>query len=85
VNSEEDMIEKFRGVDIDPKARIKYNDATMSNTLLSTQELKEYDHCCGIHGAMRERRGAKKATSNARRRHSKKLIEKGLQDYYFPE
>ena len=33
-----------------------------------------YDHCCGIHGAARERKGIKKGTSAARRRYGKQLI-----------
>ena len=40
--------------------------------------LVHYDHCCGIHGAMRERRGIKKGTSAARRRHAKTLIQREL-------
>lgn len=33
-----------------------------------------YDHCCGIHGAARERKGIKKGTSAARRRYDKALL-----------
>lgn len=60
----------------DVKGRVAKNDGTMANTLMSTKDLKAYDHTCGIHGAARERRGAKKATSAARRRHEKTLIKK---------
>jgi len=39
-------------------------------------ELIAYDHCCGIHGAARERKGIKKGTSAARRRLSKEILKK---------
>ena len=38
-----------------------------------------YDHCCGIHGAARERKGIKKGTSAARRRYDKGLVEKEME------
>lgn len=74
------MQRKSRGVYADPKGRVRANDASMHNGLMSTQDLKSYDQCCGIHGAMRERRGAKKATSAARRRNDKLVIEKALEE-----
>lgn len=64
----------------DVNVRIMKNDSTMANTLMRTRELKHYDQCRGIHGAMRERRGAKKATSSARRRHDKRVIISALED-----
>jgi hypothetical protein len=41
-------------------------------------ELLRYDHCCGIHGAARERKGIKRGTSAARRRHDKEVIEREM-------
>ena len=41
-------------------------------------ELVARDHCCGIHGAARERKGIKKGTSAARRRYEKELIDQEL-------
>lgn len=61
--------------------RIINNSATMSNGLPSTQERKHWDHCCGIHGAARERKGIKRGTSAARRRYEKKLVEYELDTY----
>jgi hypothetical protein len=55
-------------------SQVKHNDASMSGHLPSTQEMKAYDHCCGIHGAARERKGIKKGTASARRRHDKAVI-----------
>jgi hypothetical protein len=55
--------------------RVEHNDATMANGLLSSESVKGHDHCRGIHGAARARRGAKKATSAARRRHDKNIIK----------
>jgi hypothetical protein len=54
------MGRKTRGSHINPNKRVQVNDASMHNGLMSTQDTKAYDQCCGIHGAMRERRGAKK-------------------------
>ncbi len=56
------------------------NAASMSNGLPSTQYLKMFDHCCGIHGAARERKGIKRGTSAARRRYEKDLIRRELDD-----
>lgn len=72
------MSRKVRPGGINSNDRVESNDATMSNTLMPTQELKRYDQCCGIHGAMRERKGAKKATSAARRRKDKRVIQEAL-------
>ena len=60
--------------------RVLHNPGTMANTLPSTQELKGFDHCCGIHGAMRERRGIKHGTSAARRRVDKLILAQELQE-----
>lgn len=54
--------------------RIVKNGATMANTLPSSESEKRRDNCCGIHGAARKRRGIKRGTSAARRRHEKDLI-----------
>lgn len=64
----------------DVNVRVSQNDSTMANTLMRTRDLKRMDQCRGIHGAMKERRGAKKATSAARRRHDKKVIIQSLED-----
>lgn len=61
--------------------RILHNDATMDGPLPSTQILKYYDHCRGIHGAARERKGTKRGTSAARRRHDKIVIAQALEEY----
>lgn len=50
------------------------NDASMSGNLPSSQFLKRYDHCCGIHGAARKRKGFKRGKNAARRRFEKRLI-----------
>jgi len=71
---------KARGAAADVNGRVRRNDASMHNGLLSTAFMKGWDQCCGIHGAARERRGAKKATSAARRRHEKALIRKMLDE-----
>ncbi len=57
---------------------VRYNDRSMDGHLPSTKVLVWYDHCCGIHGAMRERRGIKKGTSAARRRNDKAIIAREL-------
>ena len=64
----------------DALKRVQKNDSTMANTLPSAQELKGYDHCCGIHGAARERKGIKNGTSAARRRHDKAVIDRSIQE-----
>jgi hypothetical protein len=69
---------KDRGSHADPNKRVQANDASMHNGLMSSEDAKGYDQCRGIHGAMRERRGAKKATSAARRRHDKIVIEEAV-------
>jgi len=43
-------------------------------------DLVSRDHCCGIHGAARERKGRKRGTSAARRRHEKELIRGELEE-----
>lgn len=63
-----------------PNHRVRVNDASMHNGLMSSESRKRDDRCCGIHGAMRERKGAKKATSAARRRHDKEVINKELEE-----
>lgn len=55
-------------------SEIRKNDSSMSGDLPSTQYLKMFDHCCGIHGVARERKGYKKGKNSARRRFEKKLI-----------
>jgi len=37
--------------------RVKFNDSSMHNSLSSSESMKHHDHCCGIHGAARERKG----------------------------
>jgi len=64
----------------DVNARVRLNDSSMDNGLMSTEDSKAFDHCCGIHGAMRERRSAKRATSAARRRHDKVVIQQALEE-----
>ena len=54
--------------------------SSMANGLASSQATKRMDNCCGIHGAARKRIGAKKATSAARRRHDKKIIDRTMLD-----
>jgi hypothetical protein len=41
-------------------------------------DLVGYDHCCGIHGAARERKGIKHGTVTARRRWDKTVIQQAL-------
>lgn len=65
---------------VDVNNRVRHNDSSMTNTLMHTRDLKTFDQCCGIHGAMRERRGAKKATSAARRRNDKRIIQLAFDD-----
>jgi hypothetical protein len=47
---------------------------SMSNNLMSSKEMKHMDNMCGIHGAARSRKGAKKGTHGLSRRLSKKDI-----------
>jgi hypothetical protein len=54
--------------------KIKAESGSMSNSLLSAKELAVYDHCCGIHGAARERKGIKHAAVTKRRRLEKELV-----------
>lgn len=56
------------------KARVDKSPQTMANTLPSSESIKHMDWCCGIHGAARWRRGAKRGTSAARRRLEKDEI-----------
>ena len=44
----------------------------------SKADLLAYDHCCGIHGAARERKGMKHGTVCARRRHDAEVIAEAL-------
>ena len=63
------------------KLRVKIkNDRSMSNGLPSTQEMKTFDQCCGIHGAMRWRQGEKHALVTLRRRVAKEVIKEGLEE-----
>jgi hypothetical protein len=62
---------------------VKNNPNSMSgDTLFSAQEMKIYDHCCGIHGAARERKGAKHGASTYRRRLDKELVTEELGSYW---
>ncbi len=73
---------RVNGTHINPMTRVMINDASMCNALMSSEDVaRELDCCCGIHGAMRERRGAKKATSAARRRYEKEIIERELKEF----
>jgi len=54
--------------------KAQHNPSSMYNGLPSAEEMKSFDHCCGIHGAARARRGMKKAASAARRRQDKDII-----------
>ena len=58
--------------------QVQRNAATMSNGLPSTQSRRHWDHCCGIHGAARERKGIKHGTVTARRRLEKEIIQDEL-------
>ncbi len=55
--------------------RVVRNDASMGNMLPSAKHGQHHDYCCGIHGAARERKGIKRGTSAARRRHDKLVIK----------
>lgn len=55
--------------------RVKKNSSRMSNTLPSSESIRHYDWCRGIHGAARNRRGIKRGTSAARRRNDKEVIK----------
>lgn len=59
--------------------RIQFNDGSMYNALPSSESMKRYDMCHGIHGAARERKGIKHATIAARRRHDKQVIQDQLE------
>ena len=63
-------------------SRVEHNDATMANTLESSKELTRqgWDACCGIHGHARARKGIKRGTSAARRRHDKNVIEQNPEE-----
>lgn len=58
---------------------VQVHPGSMSGHLKSTNELKMYDHCCGIHGAARERRGLKHARITALRRQAKREIENSIE------
>lgn len=61
--------------------RVQINDASMANGLPSTAEIRRggWDYYCGVHGIMRERRGIKRGTSAARRRHDKQVVRDHLE------
>ncbi len=56
-------------------SKVQHNPATMANTLPSTQSMRHWDNCCGIHGAARRRKGIKRGTSAARRRFDKQIVD----------
>lgn len=62
------------------KEHVRRNAASMSGKLPSTQSMRHYDWCCGIHGAARHRKGIKRGTSAARRRVDKELISRELKN-----
>lgn len=62
------------------KQKVRHNDRTMANTLPSTESLRHWDNCCGIHGAARRRKGEKHGTVCARRRHDKEVIQQELEE-----
>lgn len=62
------------------KHPILHNDRSMYNGLESTQAMKHFDHCCGIHGAARLRAGIKHARVTRRRRNDKIVIKEELSD-----
>lgn len=65
------------------KHKVDYNDATMANGLPSTRKSgRRKDYVCGIHGAMRERRGIKHGTVCARRRRDKEVIQAALDEVH---
>jgi hypothetical protein len=61
------------------RKRIEKNEARMGGHLASASQ---WTSCtvCGIHGAARARRGIKKGTNAARRRHERELVQAGLQE-----
>ena len=64
--------------------RVLNNPRSMANSLPSSEWLVKVwgaDFCCGIHGAMRWRRGAKKGASTQRRRQGRDVIERELDAY----
>ena len=63
-------------VEVNERAQV----SSMANSLPSSQATKRMDNCCGIHGAAKARKGAKKATSAARRRNDKRIIKTALED-----
>lgn len=63
------------------KESVRKNPNSMANSLPSTKELKQFDCCCGIHGAARKRRGAKHAKVTARRRLDKEIILEAMIEY----
>jgi len=65
---------RSRSISVNPNSRIHFNDRTMSNTLMSSFDMK----MMGISNAETERRKTKKATNSARRRNEKKIIEAEL-------
>lgn len=56
------------------------NDRTMFNGLPSTEELKTFDQCCGIHGAARQRKGIKHVRVTLRRRCDKQIIKQEMEE-----
>lgn len=61
-------------------SRVKKNPASMANGLPSTESVRHYDWCCGIHGAARHRKGVKRGTSAARRRDEKRIIRAAMEE-----
>jgi hypothetical protein len=47
---------------------------SMSNGLLSSEAMRHYDNCRGIHGAAKARSGVKKATVHLSRRLGKRVV-----------
>lgn len=59
---------------------VRRSDSSMANTLPSAEAWKRWDWCCGIHGAMKARRGIKHATACARRRNDRNVIDESRTD-----
>ena len=57
------------------------NDRSMHNILPSSEEVKRYDNCCGIHGAARWRAGVKHGTRSKARIHDKEVILRDLEEF----
>ena len=48
---------------------------SMSNGLLSSEAMRHYDNCRGIHGAAKARSGVKRATVHLARRLGRKALD----------